>query len=225
MPRRGRKRRHLWWWFAVPLATIGLGSFPIILYGSLRTRTRWSLWTTPVYLGISTWAFADTADLPISLLIIVCMLTASAHATYLSYRFAQQLAAAGPVADPAIAVAQAAIDRRREAREILHHDPALAAELRIGRPDLDRTYDDGGLIDVNHVPAETLVAALEMHPIVAAEIVDVRSLRSGFFSADDLLVSVDSVNPDWLDVVRDRLVFVPRNTALPRDTGTRHALD
>jgi hypothetical protein len=32
----------------------------------------------------------------------------------------------------------------------------LAAELRIGRPDLPRHFDDGGLIDVNTVPAQVL---------------------------------------------------------------------
>jgi hypothetical protein len=32
----------------------------------------------------------------------------------------------------------------------------MAWELRIGRPDLPRVYDDGGLIDVNHVPPQVL---------------------------------------------------------------------
>ena len=36
----------------------------------------------------------------------------------------------------------------------------LAQELKIGRPDLPRDYDDGGLVDVNHVPAAILAARL-----------------------------------------------------------------
>ena len=32
----------------------------------------------------------------------------------------------------------------------------LARELRIGRPDLPRQYDDGGLVDVNNVPVGVL---------------------------------------------------------------------
>jgi hypothetical protein len=38
---------------------------------------------------------------------------------------------------------------RRKARDIVAGDPGLARELGIGRPDLDRPFDDGGLIDVN----------------------------------------------------------------------------
>ena len=41
--------------------------------------------------------------------------------------------------------------------------PALAGELRIGRPDLPREYDDGSLVDVNRVPGAVLAAQLGAH--------------------------------------------------------------
>ena len=52
------------------------------------------------------------------------------------------------------------IERRNHARHIVQADPALARELRIGRPDLPREYDDGGLVDVNRVPGAVLAAQL-----------------------------------------------------------------
>jgi hypothetical protein len=47
--------------------------------------------------------------------------------------------------DPAITAALAARSRRDEARRLAEADPLLARELRIGRPDLPRPYDYGGL--------------------------------------------------------------------------------
>jgi hypothetical protein len=35
--------------------------------------------------------------------------------------------------------------------------PVLARELRIGRPDVPRQFDDGGLVDLNHAPVPVLV--------------------------------------------------------------------
>ncbi|MDX6281515.1 MAG: hypothetical protein QOH03_2586, partial [Kribbellaceae bacterium] len=46
--------------------------------------------------------------------------------------------------------------RRSQARQLAVEQPALARSLRIGRPDLPRDYDDGGLVDLNSVPAAWL---------------------------------------------------------------------
>ena len=47
---------------------------------------------------------------------------------------------------------KARVLRRRDyARTLLTDNPQLAKELNIGRPDLHSEFDDGGLIDVNHV--------------------------------------------------------------------------
>ena len=46
------------------------------------------------------------------------------------------------------------------ARRLQQDNPVLAQELKIGRPDLPRGYDDGGLVDVNHVPAAILASHL-----------------------------------------------------------------
>jgi hypothetical protein len=57
-----------------------------------------------------------------------------------------------------IMAAKLRVRQRHEALAILQRDPELAAELFIGRPDLPRYFEDGGLIDANHVPAQFLAA-------------------------------------------------------------------
>jgi hypothetical protein len=74
----------------------------------------------------------------------------------------------------AIAAANMRRELRRQAREHAAEDPALARELRIGRPDLPRQYDDGGLIDVNHVPAPALTMLSGVTPEIAERIVSIR---------------------------------------------------
>lgn len=56
------------------------------------------------------------------------------------------------------AVAEAQVGRRKrdELRELAQRDPHLARDLWIGRPDLPRQSDDGGLVDINSTPAEVL---------------------------------------------------------------------
>jgi len=100
-------------------------------------------------------------------------------------------------------------ERRRRARHLVATDPGMAAELRIGRPDLPRRYDDGGLVDVNHVPVAVLRDELRLPVEVARRVVDERILRRGFGSADELIVFCE-LPPDLVATIRDRLLFGPR---------------
>ncbi|MFB4315591.1 ComEA family DNA-binding protein [Actinomadura sp. 21ATH] len=88
---------------------------------------------------------------------------------------------------------EAAIERvrrqrtlRGRARELAARDPGLARELGIGRPDLPRQYNDGGLIDVNHAPAEVLTMLPGVTPELAIKIERVRNETGGFMSAEEL---------------------------------------
>ncbi len=88
--------------------------------------------------------------------------------------------------DPALAAALAARRRRLLARKLVAHDPVLAHELRVGRPDLPHSYDDGGLVDLTTAPAEVIAAVCHIE-------VDVASRVAAPF-ADDLLVgSIEEV--------------------------------
>ncbi len=106
-------------------------------------------------------------------------------------------------------MAAALADRklRQQAMAIVAGDPALARELRIGRPDLPRQFDDGGLIDVNHVPEGVLVDRLGLSPAEAARVVDARERLGGFCSAAELCAFAE-VPDASIDVVRERLVFL-----------------
>lgn len=92
--------------------------------------------------------------------------------------------------DPAVARALAARRRRYEARALRASDPSLARELGIGRPDLGRGYDDGGLVDVNTAPAAVLARLAGIDPPVAEAIVAARDARGGYFNLDELFIDV-----------------------------------
>jgi hypothetical protein len=108
-----------------------------------------------------------------------------------------------------VLAARQRLARKNDARELLTSNPALAAELRIGRPDLRRQYDDGGLVDINHVPAEMIAWELGIPSSVAEEIVVQRTRVGGFYSVDNLVVYCETVTPHQVTVVRDQLLFTP----------------
>jgi hypothetical protein len=111
--------------------------------------------------------------------------------------------------DPMVVAAQRRIARRNQARALLLNNPALAAELRIGRPHLGRQYDDGGLVDINHVPAPVIAHEFGVPILMAEQIVAQRSRVGGFHSADDLVVYCAAITPRQVELVRDRLLFTP----------------
>jgi DNA uptake protein ComE-like DNA-binding protein len=79
--------------------------------------------------------------------------------------------------------------------------------LRIGRPDLPRQFNDGGLVDVNHVPDQILVERLGLSPAEAARVVEARERLGGFSSAAELCAFAE-VPDATLDPVQDRLLFL-----------------
>ncbi|GIJ44580.1 hypothetical protein Val02_14660 [Virgisporangium aliadipatigenens] len=122
--------------------------------------------------------------------------------------FSSGMSAARPTSGIAVAEARARLRRRKKARQILAREPDLAFELRIGRPDLPRDYDDGGLIDINHVPAEVLVRELEIPAEDAHRLIAQREAHGGFSHPEELVFYCD-LTPERLTVISGRLVFVP----------------
>jgi DNA uptake protein ComE-like DNA-binding protein len=121
------------------------------------------------------------------------------------------LRVANPVAgmsaglDPAVANSLAARTRRAESVALSGKDPGLARDLRIGRPDLARQYDDGGLVDVNHVPEAFLVSHLGLTPDQARKVIKAREHIGGFQSPTELC-GLAELPPKTLDAIRDRIV-------------------
>ncbi|HTX25695.1 MAG TPA: hypothetical protein VME19_01610 [Streptosporangiaceae bacterium] len=106
----------------------------------------------------------------------------------------------------AIAEAKSRIERRKEARRLAETDPALARDLHIGRPDLPRDYDDGGLVDVNHVPGAVLAADLGLTPGEVTDVIAARDKLGKFTSADEVCAYTD-LSPDRVDELRDLMIF------------------
>jgi hypothetical protein len=110
--------------------------------------------------------------------------------------------------DPAVAAALAARARRTEARRLASADPLLARELRIGRPDLPRSYDDGGLVDLNSAPPAVIAGVCDIPLPLAQQIADARA-RAGvpFLAVDDVFAVTDVPVGLW-DRIRDRSLVV-----------------
>ncbi|MEV5750831.1 helix-hairpin-helix domain-containing protein [Actinoallomurus sp. NPDC052308] len=114
----------------------------------------------------------------------------------------------GNVNAQAVAAANQRRDLRRKARDQAAADVVLARELRIGRPDLPRQYDDGGLIDVNHVPAQALTLFSGVTPELAEHIAAIREHVGGFSSAEELAATAD-LHPDLLPEIAEYAIFLP----------------
>ncbi|MFC8617715.1 BTAD domain-containing putative transcriptional regulator [Micromonospora purpureochromogenes] len=98
--------------------------------------------------------------------------------------------------------------RREQARRLLHHHPGARQELRIGRPDLPRAFDDGGLVDVNAVSDQVLAVLPGLTPDQCRHIVTDRLLRGPYSSVEELATRC-LLPPAVTDHLRDILVFLP----------------
>jgi DNA polymerase III alpha subunit (gram-positive type) len=91
-------------------------------------------------------------------------------------------------------------------------DVDLARELRIGRPDLPRQFEDGGLVDLNHVPAPVIIQRLGLSEAEAAKVIEARDHIGGFISAEEVIARTD-LSPTRIDSIRERLVVLPLTPA------------
>lgn len=214
---RGRDRRLDLVW--MPVWSFGFLAFAPFLRLALARRTAkaWRVFAAYLAAVVVQYALAAAtnssgAASPIGAVLAVALMgTASVHA-YMSFRPAPDMLTepAGPSSSlpnqQALATAQARMQRRKEARELARANPVLARELRIGRPDLPRQYDDGGLVDVNQVPAETMTSALELTAQEAAAVAAART-QLGKFTSPEELSAYAQLEPDRVDAIRDLLWF------------------
>jgi len=107
----------------------------------------------------------------------------------------------------AVAEAKSRIEARKQARHLAASNPALARDLRIGRPDLPRNYDDGGLVDVNNCPGPVLAGQLSLTPAEVSEVLTARDRLGGRFASADELCAYTSLSPDRVDSLRDLMLF------------------
>jgi DNA uptake protein ComE-like DNA-binding protein len=205
----GRKRRPGVPWALVPLFTLGVGAAPAFVYVSVRYHRPRFLVPAAAYalamtLAVTLIAVANGLTIGIgTALLLGCAGVATAHA--LAVR--RDVAIECDDNDAHVAAARERLRRRTEARKLAAGDPRLAHELGIGRPDLSTTFDDGGLVDVNHSPIAVFADLPGVDVRTAERIVATRSELGGFTSVDELSFALD-LPPAQLDGVADRLLFL-----------------
>jgi hypothetical protein len=196
----------------IPLLSFGYLTGPVFAFAAVRLRS-WLLGTAAAgYLAITIAMCALPEGAPNSALETVLfigfgvnMVVGAAHAAAVQHRLFRDVGAEPPP-DPAVAAALARRQRRRAARLLLERDPALAAELCVGRPDLPRPYDDGGLIDINAVPAEVLTGLPGLTPDQVERILAARRGPMGLTGVPDLVVYAD-VPPEVAESLGELLIF------------------
>jgi DNA uptake protein ComE-like DNA-binding protein len=107
----------------------------------------------------------------------------------------------------AMAEVQVGRQKRAAARELARRDPQMARDLRMGRPDLPRQYDDGGLVDVNSAPEEAMAKWLGLSAAQSAQVVEVRQ-HLGTFEHPEDLVNLAGLEPNTYDQVKDRIILL-----------------
>jgi hypothetical protein len=213
-PRRRRRFGPIVW-ALLPLLTWGLLAPLPFVHAAVRLRTV-GLWLVAAFYVI-VWVVVGPAGLlaqqpdvneaVAGLSQLGLVIAATTHAFLLRERVFPPPAPPTIASDPAVAAALAARQRREQARAIANGDPALARELSIGRPDLPREFDDGGLVDVNHVPAPVLVDRLGLSVPEAGRVVEARGHLGGFSSPAELAVYAE-LPEATVEAVRDRLLFL-----------------
>lgn len=211
----GRPSRWSWVWAFTPLLTVGIATPAVALYAAVHRRSLgWWLafggYAAAVAAGFALTGYPEGSaqDEASGAVIAIVWVIGSGHA--LAMR--RKVFTPPPLPDAndhALGEALGDRARRAEARELLATDPSLASDLGIGRPDLGRGYDDGGLVDLNSAPAHVFGPVLGLDEATAARVLAAREATAGFTSVEELVVLAE-LSPSLVDRVRDRIVLSPR---------------
>lgn len=216
------------WYLAVPLLTLGLLTFLPFLHAAIRLRRLWVWLATLLFALVASCAFyvsgqpegttSGAVDAVFvvavlgSMVVGITVLTRLRHEVYrlgntqrsTSSRSTAITIDSVPGVDPAVRQVLQARRKRAQARDLVGADPLMARELRIGRPDLQSDYDDGGLVDIASAPETVIAQVLDLPLEQAAGIVAVRDTA---ITVDDLFSLTDLPVSTW-DRIRDRAVII-----------------
>ena len=207
-------------WALLPLLTCGLGA-PIAFGVALaKRRSPLTLLGLIVYSALSlVWfllagTFGAEAPLWADLVAYTALLIVTVGATM--HLFMIRPLVWTPQREPSVPVARMSghevIDRarelRRQARAMAEADPMLAKRLGIGRPDLPRQFDDGGLIDLNHAPLHVLTSLPGVTEAGARQILDRVERLGPFESLGEVLLAIE-ISPTFEHHLHEYVVFIP----------------
>lgn len=105
-----------------------------------------------------------------------------------------------------------ALDRaarlRQDARRLAEGDPALAKRSGVGRPDLPRQFDDGGLVDLNHAAVEVLRELPGFNEATARQVRERVESVGPFQSIDEVIVEI-GLAPGFEKHLREYALLMP----------------
>jgi hypothetical protein len=198
---------------AVPLFSVGLATWAVVAFYAALRRSRRLGYAAAGYLALDVYFFtALTLDGPDNTgwwtgtgvaALFVGLIAGVLHGVLLAIGSPRPRPG-----DPDEVALLARLVRREQARQLVYLHPAIARELRIGRPDLPRTFDDGGLVDINTAPELVLASLPGLAPEQARRIVTDRHLNGALTCLDDL-VHRNLVARQLLETLSDTLVVVP----------------
>ncbi|GAB3224540.1 hypothetical protein GCM10027447_13260 [Glycomyces halotolerans] len=205
-------------WALLPLLTCGLGA--PIAFGVALAKHR----ATSTLLGLIGYSaaflvsfalmgtYGEQAPLWADAVALPCLLVASVAAT--GHLFLIRTAVWAPTAarSPGPPSGAEEVNRARQlryqARQMAAADPMLAKRLGIGRPDVPRRFDDGGLVDVNHAPTGVLRTLPGVTEASARQIRE-RVERTGPFTSLGEVMLVVDISPSFEYHLREYVVFIP----------------
>ncbi|ACY99911.1 hypothetical protein Tcur_4384 [Thermomonospora curvata DSM 43183] len=195
-PQRPQHKAASILWASLPLISVGTVTPFAFIYAAFRRRTVDLALSAAAYLAIwaVAWVFIDDEGTAGSIAATLAMLLCFGGTVHAFAVRKRVFSSPPPLADGNEQAVQAAQHRRKlreRARKLAAEDPVLARELGIGRPDQPRSYDDGGLIDVNHAPPHVLATLPGVTPELAARIDRLRRERGPFVSVEELAVDAD----------------------------------
>ncbi|MET0419050.1 MAG: AfsR/SARP family transcriptional regulator [Actinoplanes sp.] len=190
----------------LPVCTLSLGGFIYFVYAALRHHKRWLFLAAAGYLGLfilggifmeidptpSDSPDTSTAEGIGTLIFVVNGIVAAAHGAVVATQ------STNTTRDWIL---------REQARQFAAMDPAQAVYLGIGRPDLNRSYDDGGLIDVNNVATAELARAFRLDMPAAHRIVAER--QRGPYHRPEELQERGLVSARTMRRLHPRLIALP----------------
>ncbi|MEU5881588.1 helix-hairpin-helix domain-containing protein [Spirillospora sp. NPDC047279] len=201
-------------WAALPFLTLGYATPFTFAAAALWRRSAHLLVASAAYIGIFATLLVLLPDIDddgtrriIGILTFVLAIVGCGHAFLIRRRVFDPDGMSAVGNDMVVERVKRQRLLRDKARKLAAGDPGLARELRIGRPDLPRQYNDGGLVDVNHAPAEALTLLPGITPELAVKIERVRAETGGFVSAEELS-AVAGLPPSLTADVADYAVFI-----------------
>ena len=198
-------------WASMPIWSFSLLAFvPFLRIALARGRARdWAVFagylaSTVIVISAAA-SNNDAAGAVAGTMAIAVAVVAAVHA-FIAFRPGPETVGGSAASELALTTARTRMRRREQARELAASNPVLARELGVGRPDVPHDYDDGGLVDVNHVPGQVLQESLGLTAAESAAIISVRE-QLGRFSGPDELTAYTELPPDRVDALRDWMLF------------------